>query len=153
MKSFATIIQQTKEETGGLLEAFHAIQAEYHYLPSQAISQIAQTFDMPTAKVYETASFYSYLNLKPVGENIIRICESAPCHVAGAGEVVAELEKLLHIKMGETTPDGEFTLKFGECVGQCQASSVITVNQKVYCNVTPHSLLEILSQYQGGQEG
>jgi NADH-quinone oxidoreductase subunit E len=81
------------------------------------------------------------------GKNVIRICESAPCHVAGAAEVIAALEKELGIKMGETTLDGKFTLELCECVGQCQATPVITVNSKPYGDMTPEKVSGVLAEY------
>jgi NADH-quinone oxidoreductase subunit E len=83
----------------------------------------------------------------PRGKYIIRICESAPCHVAGADKVVAALENELGIKMGDTTADGRFTLEFTECVGQCQATPVITINSKPYSDVNAQDIGSILNEY------
>jgi NADH-quinone oxidoreductase subunit E len=77
---------------------------------------------------------------------VIRVCESAPCHVAGADDVIAALEKELGISMGETTEDGKFTLEFAECVGQCQGIPVITINSQPYVNVNPEKVGEILAE-------
>lgn len=73
------------------------------------------------------------------------MCESAPCHVAGADELLKELERVLGIKSGETTADGKFTLELTECVGQCQATPVITVNSEPHFNVSKNKLAEILA--------
>ena len=75
------------------------------------------------------------------------MCESAPCHVAGADAVIAALEKELGIKMGETTADGKFALELTECVGQCQATPVITINSKPYENVSIDKIPAILAEY------
>ena len=85
------------------------------------------------------ASFYSY-SPPGRGQNIIRICESAPCHVAGANEVIAALEQELGIRVGETTSDGKFALEVAECVGQCQDTPVITVNGQPFGNVSAGSV-------------
>ncbi|MFA7078488.1 MAG: NAD(P)H-dependent oxidoreductase subunit E, partial [Syntrophomonas sp.] len=92
------------------------------------------------------ATFYSMFSVKPRNRNVIRICESAPCHVAGAAEVVAALEEELGISMGNSTSDGLFTLEFTECVGQCQATPVITVNGKPYLDVTPAQIAGIIAE-------
>ena len=84
---------------------------------------------------------------KKRGKYILRICESAPCHVAGADEVLKAMENYLGIKVGETTEDGLFTLELCECIGQCQATPVITVNSEPIFNVTPEKIPEILSAY------
>jgi len=75
------------------------------------------------------------------------MCESAPCHVAGADEVIKAIEKYLGIKTGETTADGKYTLELTECIGQCQATPVITVNSEPIFNVSPEKIPEILSAY------
>ena len=86
-------------------------------------------------------------SVKPRGKNVIRICESAPCHVNGAAEVIAALERELGIKMGQTTTDGLFSLEFTECVGQCQATPVITINGKPYLDVSAAKIPGIIAEY------
>lgn len=147
MTDYKEIISAYQSLPGGIIEAYHAIQKEYSYIPEDAIAAAAQAFNMPKAKAYGVATFYSYLKVGKRGRNVIRICESAPCHIAGADKVVAALEKELGIKMGETTADGKFTLEFTECVGQCQATPVITVNSKPYGDVTADKIPGILAEF------
>jgi len=144
---FKEIIGAYKDLPGGIIEAYHAVQKEYSYIPEEAVFYAAEVFDMPKAKAYGVATFYSYLKVGKRGKNVIRICESAPCHVAGAAEVIAALEKELGIKMGETTADGKFTLELTECVGQCQGTPVITVNSKPYIDVSADKVAAILAEY------
>lgn len=99
---------------GGMIEAFHAIQEKLSYLPEEAILEAAIVFDKPVTQAHGVATFYSMFSVKPRGKNVIRICESAPCHIAGAAEVVAALEKELGISMGSSTVDGLFALEFTE---------------------------------------
>jgi NADH-quinone oxidoreductase subunit E len=141
------IIAKYKDVPGGIIEAFHAVQKQFNYLPEEAIVEAAKIFNVPVAEAYGVATFYSYLSVEPRGKNVIRICESAPCHIAGADEVVAALERELGIMMGETTDDGKFTLEYTECVGQCQATPVITVNGKPYAGVSPAQIAAILAEY------
>ncbi len=141
------IIMQYKDQPGGLIEALHAIQKEYSYLPEDAILETARVFNKPASEVYGVARFYSMFSTTPRGKNVIRICESAPCHIAGAVEVIAALERELGIKIGESTQDGVFALEFTECVGQCQATPVITVNGKPYFDVNPTTITDILAEY------
>jgi NADH-quinone oxidoreductase subunit E len=141
------ILAAYKDVPGGMIEAFHAIQNQISYLPEEAVIEAAAVFDIPVAKAYGVATFYSMFSVKSRGKNVIRICESAPCHVAGAAEVVAALERELGIKTGESTADGKFTLELTECVGQCQATPVITINGKAYLDVTPEKVPGILAEY------
>lgn len=147
MADFKEIIGAYKDLPGGIIEAYHAVQKEYSYIPEEAVFYAAEVFDVPKAKAYGVATFYSYLKVGKRGKNVIRICESAPCHVAGAAEVIAALEKELGIKMGETTADGKFTLELTECVGQCQGTPVITVNSKPYIDVSADKVAAILAEY------
>lgn len=85
--------------------------------------------------------------MKPRGKYIIRMCKSAPCHVKGAKEIVRALEDLLHIKMGETTEDNRFTLEYCPCLGICEVSPAIMINEKTYGNLTPDSVRSIVKMY------
>lgn len=144
---YRKVISDYAEVPGGVLEAFHAVQAELGYLPKEVIAEAAKVFKISTADAYGVATFYSMFSVDIRGKNVIRICESAPCHVAGAAEVVAALERELGIKMGESTPDGLFALEFTECVGQCQATPVITINGKPYLDVKPAQIPGIIAEY------
>lgn len=144
---YKEVIASFADKPGGIIEAYHAVQKELGYLPQEAVIEAAKVFNMPVSKVYGVATFYSMFSVKPRGKNVIRICESAPCHVAGAAEVVAALERELNIKMGESTADGRFALEYTECVGQCQATPVITVNGKPYFDVSPAKIPDILAEY------
>jgi len=146
MADYKEIISSYKGLPGGIIEAYHAIQREYSYIPEEAVVEAAYAFDMPKAKAYGVATFYSYFKVGKRGRNVIRICESAPCHIAGADKVVAALESELGIKMGETTADGKFTLEFTECVGQCQATPVITINSQPYGDMTPEKIKTVLAE-------
>jgi NADH-quinone oxidoreductase subunit E len=144
---YQKILADYKDIPGGLIEAFHAIQEQCSYLPEEAIIQAAEVFSIPTAQAYGVATFYSMFSVKPRGKYVIRICESAPCHIAGAAAVVAALEKELGISMGSSTSDGLFTLEFTECVGQCQAAPVITINGEPYADVSAEKISAILEPY------
>lgn len=144
MADVIEIIAANQNKPGGIIESYHAIQKEYNYLPQEAVTEAARVFGVSEAQAYGVATFYSYLSVKPRGKYIIRMCESAPCHIAGADEVIKAFEKELGLKVGETTADGKFTLELTECVGQCQATPVVTVNSEPIFDVTPQLVPEIL---------
>ena len=147
MANYKDIIEANKDKKGGIIEVFHALQAEFNYIPEEALLDAAKVFGVSAAQAYGVATFYSYLSVKKRGKYIIRICESAPCHVAGADEVLKAMENYLGVKVGETTSDGKYTIELAECVGQCQATPVITVNSEPIFNVTAAKIPEILSAY------
>lgn len=145
MANYKDIIANCKDTKGGIIEAFHALQDEFNCISHEALQEAAQVFGIAESEAYGVATFYSYLSVEPRGKYIIRMCESAPCHVAGADELLKAIENQLCIKAGETTPDGKFTLELTECVGQCQATPVITINSKPVFNVTANMLPQILA--------
>lgn len=147
MANYMDLIASQQGKKGGLIEAFHQIQNEYNYIPQEALKEAAQVFGISEAKAYGVATFYSYLSVEKRGRFIIRMCESAPCHVAGADGVIKAIENYLGIAVGETTADGKYTLELTECIGQCQATPVITVNSEPIFNVTPDKIPSILSAY------
>lgn len=145
--SYKQIIASYADKPGGLIEAFHAVQREFSYVPAEAVVEAASAFNVPASIAYGVATFYSMFSVESRGKNVIRICESAPCHVAGAADVVAALERELGIRMGESTSDGQFALEYTECIGQCQATPVITINGKPYLDVSPAKIPAILAEY------
>ena len=83
MATIQEIINSCKDKPGGIIEAYHAVQREYNYLPEEAVEIAARVFGLSTAQAYGVATFYSYLSVEKRGMYIIRMCESAPCHIAG----------------------------------------------------------------------
>lgn len=146
MADYQEIIASYRGVPGGIIEAYHAVQREYHYIPAEAVKEAARVFGLSEAQAYGVATFYSYLSVEPRGRYIIRMCESAPCHIAGAEEVIQAFEQALGIKVGETTADGKFTLELTECVGQCQGTPVITINSQPYAGVSAEQVPAILAQ-------
>lgn len=145
MANYKDIIANCKDTKGGIIEAYHALQNEFNYISREALQEAARVFGIAESEAYGVATFYSYLSVEPRGKYIIRMCESAPCHVAGADELLKAIEQQLGIKVGQTTPDGKFTLELTECVGQCQATPVITINSEPLFDVKPNMLGQILA--------
>jgi NADH-quinone oxidoreductase subunit E len=103
-----------------------------NWLPKVAIERVAHMLEMPPIRVYEVATFYTMFNLRPVGRHFFQICTTTPCWLAGSDAVVEACHKKLHIGIGETTPDGLFTLREVECLGACVNAPMIQVNDDFY---------------------
>ncbi len=146
MANFKDIIAGYSNKPGGVIEAYHALQKEFNYIPKGAIEEAARVFGLSEAQAYGVATFYSYLSTEPRGKYIIRMCESAPCHIAGADKVIKAFEKQLGIEVGQTTSDGKFTLELTECVGQCQETPVVTINSVPYHGITEEQVALVLSK-------
>lgn len=116
-------------------------------LSKEVVGVIAREMNIPMNKVYSFVTFYSMLSVKPQGKYIVRMCKSAPCHVHGAKEVVEAIEDQLKIKIGHTTEDGRFTLEYCPCLGLCENSPAIMINERAYTNLTPETVRDIIKQY------
>jgi NADH-quinone oxidoreductase E subunit len=103
-----------------------------NWLPRAAMDVVADMLHMARIRVYEVATFYSMFNLRPVGKHFFQICTTTPCWLRGSDEVVKACEKKLGITIGETTPDGLFTLTEVECLGACVNAPIIQVNDDFY---------------------
>lgn len=146
MANYKDIIAAFKDKPGGIIEAYHALQREFNYIPQQAVAEAAKIFGVSEAQAYGVATFYSYLSTEPRGRYIIRVCESAPCHIAGADEVIKAIEKELGIRVGESTPDGKFTFELTQCIGQCQETPVITINSVPFVGIAPGDVPAVLAK-------
>lgn len=114
------------------------------WIPRAAMDCIAELLGMPPVKVYEVASFYSMYNLAPVGKYLVQLCTTTPCWLCGSDDIVKACETHLGITMGETTPDGRFTLMEVECLGACVNAPMVQINDDYYEDLTPETMKEIL---------
>jgi NADH-quinone oxidoreductase E subunit len=103
-----------------------------NWLPRAAMDYVADMLGMAHIRVYEVATFYSMLNLRPVGKHFFQICTTTPCWLRGSEDVIAACERRLGITLGETTADGQFTLTEVECLGACVNAPIIQVNDDFY---------------------
>jgi NADH-quinone oxidoreductase subunit E len=115
-------------QASAAIAALAIAQRQLGWLSQQVIEEIAGYLGMPAIAVYEVASFYGMYNLEPTGRFKITLCTNLPCALSGAGRAAAHLKERLGIGFGETTADGSFTLKEGECLGACGDAPVLLVN-------------------------
>ena len=143
----AAIASRYKGQQDQLMRVLLECQKVVNTFSEDVAAIIAREMGLSQTHVYGFITFYAMLSTKPRGKYIIRMCKSAPCHVRGAREVVKAMEDFLHIKMGETTEDNRFTLEYCECLGICDISPAIMINDKTYGNLTPESARELLKLY------
>lgn len=124
MKLFDPVVAKIRDGSG-LVEAFHATQEAFGYLPRVALEDIAEEMRLPFSRVFGVASFYRQFRLLPVGKHVLDVCMGTACHVAGAPLVVEALSQELEIPVGATTADGLFTLQTVNCVGACALAPVV----------------------------
>ena len=118
------------QKKSAVMSALIIAQDEKGWLSNELMDYIAQYLGMPPVAVYEVASFYTMYNRKPVGRHKLTICTCLPCGLQGSLAAADHLRERLGIGFNETTPDGRFTLKEGECMGACAMAPVVLVNNK-----------------------
>ena len=113
-----------------LLEILHDVQEKLGHVPEQALPLIAEALNLSRAEVYGVATFYHDYHLKPMAKHVIKICRAEACQSAGGFAVIAALEKVLKIKLGETTSDGKISLEAVYCLGLCPMGPAALINGK-----------------------
>jgi NADH:ubiquinone oxidoreductase subunit E len=135
------------EVSENLLVVLKEAQAKSGYLSPALMIELARSFDVPVNEVYGVASFYSFLNIKPLGRNIIRICRSVPCYLKKNHAIIETVEREIGIKSGETSPDSRFSFELTNCIGLCDRAPAMLVNSDVHVDLTPSKILQILQSY------
>ena len=122
-----------------------------NWLPRAAMDYVAGMLDMAPIRVYEVATFYSMFNLQPVGAWFFQVCTTTPCWLRGSDKVVEACQRKLGIGIGETTPDGKFTLKEVECLGACVNAPIIQVNDDFYEDLDGPSTEKLIDELAAGR--
>lgn len=121
------------------------VNREFGYIPEDAIKAVARTVNVSNAEVYSVLSFYSFFSVKPRGRNIVRLCNTISCEMSGSGDILDAIEKEFGIKAGETTADGRITLETTSCIGLCDQSPAMLVNDTPHTRLTPEQTRRILA--------
>jgi NADH-quinone oxidoreductase subunit E len=138
------ICQPWKDRPGNLIMVLHAVQKKYSYVPRRVSFEVAKTLDIPLARIYEVITFFNYFKLEPPGRHVVSVCMGTACYLKGATALVKELNGVLGIRPGETTPDRNFHLQEVRCLGCCGQAPVLTVNEKVYSRLNPDQVPAIV---------
>jgi NADH-quinone oxidoreductase subunit E len=130
-----------------LLPLLHLAQSEFDgWLSPEVMDYVASLLNIKSIEVYEVATFYSMYNLEPVGKCLIEVCQTGPCWLRGADDIIEHIGKKLGIKNGETTADGRFTLKTVECLGSCGTAPMLQCGADFYENLTTDKVDSILDK-------
>ena len=147
------ILKRYERSGDNLLAILHDIQdaSPEHYLSDADLRAAADYLRLPYSFVHGVASFYTMYSLKPRGKNLIRVCQSPPCHLLGSSTISRELIKLLGVGFGETTADKLFTLEMTSCLGVCGVAPAMMVNDRVYGNLTAERIADIVDDLRRAQ--
>ena len=131
---------------GELINILHEAQSLHGYLPEEMQRVIARKLNIPASKVYGVVTFYSFFTMTPKGKHPISVCLGTACYVRGSEKLLEEIKRILNIEVGETTPDGKFSLDCLRCVGACGLAPVVTIGEKVYGRLQPKDVQKILEE-------
>ena len=149
VKSFIT---RYKNEKKALISILQDIQAEYNYLPQEALRFVAESMGIPLIDIIGVATFYRAFSLEPRGKHLITVCLGTACHVRGGYKILEEFEKKLRIEAGETTPDGQFTLETVACLGCCAIGPVVVIDGNYHAQTTIRVVSSILKKYRRNEK-
>jgi NADH-quinone oxidoreductase subunit E len=143
------ILKKYKPDNENLLLILHDIQNHNsgHFITKEDIKEVSHYLNVPLSHVYGVVTYYSMLSVQKRGKYIIRLCQSPVCDMIDKTMIIGALEKSLNIKTGETTDDGLFTLELSECLGHCQISPAMTINNEIFGNLTAEKAIKIIHKY------
>ena len=147
VKQITEIVNRYKDEKTPLMMILESIQSEYGYIPLEVQELVSELTGIPVAEIYGVVTFYSFFSLTPKGKYVIGVCLGTACYVKGSQLVMDKFSELLHIKAGQTTEDGLFTLDALRCIGACGIAPAISINGTVYPKVDPGKVKGIIDSY------
>lgn len=151
MYQVGNLVKELSDKHGrareSLMPILQGIVQKHNYLTDEAMVEVARELDISAAEVYGTASFYTFLDTQVKGRYVIRVCKTITCSMKGKSDIIQTLEEILKIKVGETTPDSQFSLIETNCIGWCHKAPAILINEMPYTELTPEKVSEIIKDY------
>jgi len=146
-KTLSEAIEKHGTRRESLLPVLQYVISKERWLKEDLLEDVAAAFGMSPSEVYGVATFYSFLDTEPRGRYVIRVCRTISCDMAGKSAIIDALKNELKVGVGETTPDGLFTLLETNCMGWCHQGPAMLVNDDVYTELTPESVVAVVQKY------
>ena len=140
-------IRKHQNQKKALIAILQDVQAEYNYLPQEALRQVARSVGVPLIDVVGVATFFRAFSLKPRGRHVVTVCSGTACHVRGGPKILEEFERQLGVGAGETTADKKFTLETVACLGCCAIGPVVVVDGDFHAQTSVRKVSSIIRQY------
>jgi NADH-quinone oxidoreductase subunit E len=147
LKSFNVDLWKFDGHAGALIPLLQSAQDTYGYVSEKAIDYISHVTGVPAADIYGVVTFYAQFRTKPLGRNVIKVCNGTACHVNGAKQVYEVIQDELQITYDETSDDGAFSLLSVACIGCCSLAPVITINGETFGRLNATKLRKILRDF------
>jgi NADH-quinone oxidoreductase subunit E len=147
---YAELAQQYPDPKSAILPALRAAQEKYGWLSREALEEVADALDLTPAYCMSVASFYDMFHLEPVGRHLVEVCTNISCALVGAQQVLEAFEQELDVRAGETTVDGEVTLRPIECLGGCGWATIVSVDHHYRTHVKPEDVPQIVQELRNG---
>lgn len=142
------VINKYKGDKGQLVSILQDIQAEYYYLPKEALIQVSELMCIPASRVYDVATFFRAFSLEPRGKHLINVCLGTACHVRGAARILEKIERSLVINRGETTKDHKFTLETVNCMGCCAVGPAVKIDGEYFGQMSTDKIDDVLTKFE-----
>jgi NADH:ubiquinone oxidoreductase subunit E len=147
-KKLDEAIEKNRDVRGGLVPVLHEAQTIFGCIPLEVQKRISEKLNVPLAEIYGVVTFYAQFTLEPKGDYLISVCLGTACYVKGAQQIIDKIKDEIGVEVGETTPDGKFSLEATRCVGACGLAPVLMVNhQDVYGRLVLDEIPEIIGKY------
>lgn len=140
----AEIVARYENDADMLIPIMQDLQAEYGYLPAQALKDLTGSLNVPLTRIYGVATFYASFRLAPKGQHEVTLCMGTVCHLKGAGRISETICEEFSVSPGGTTPDRLFTFQAVNCLGACALAPVMVVDGEYRGELTPEKAVEIL---------
>ncbi|MBF0458001.1 MAG: NAD(P)H-dependent oxidoreductase subunit E [Nitrospirae bacterium] len=145
------ILAKYYQSEGSIVSILQDMEVRYGYIPEEAVAWVSERTGLSASRFYGVATFYGQFHLVKPGKNIVKICRGTACHVKGSEKISDDIRTMLHCGVGETTPDGNFTVEHVACVGACARAPIFIVGKDVYGKMTPQKAKKTLEKYMGGE--
>lgn len=140
----ANLLPRYPTRRAATLPMLHRVQDKVGWLPVQAMEEVATFLGLKASEVFDTASFYEMYFTQPKGKYLIWVCESISCELLGHEDLIHRVEEKLGIGVGQTTPDGKFTLMHAECLGACGGAPCALLGEDLHEYLTPDSIVKLI---------
>ena len=146
------MLEKYTQDKSNLIQILNEVQEKYGYIPKVAQEEIYKYLSLQMAEIYGVITFYARFTLEPKGKYNIAVCLGTACYVNGSERVLERIKEILKIDVGQTTPDGLFSLEATRCVGACGLAPVFKVNEEVYGKSTPELVEKVIAEYRNKEK-